>query len=307
MMALRLVSWLSTRPALQLRKLYGARPIMIATENFHTGTRSWALATLMNQFGEKGMSRINTILYSRSLSCARTHSLNFCICLLKNKYDIGSFPQNMDARDAWDDDVFKHQRGLMYATEESDCIDKVCCGRWRAFTMDVHLGHSDDQPKVLRYRRPFRCPLVCCCFMPWPQEIHTLNTDERAIGKTTQDWRCLSAMCGKFYWKVSDSSGATTHVLERDVCCNENCFAPSCCCAIHKMNIKDPSEQQIVGSLENIFPGCTLRTLICGNMIDNYRLTFPTSASPEDKANILGALILIDFMIFANADEDRQS
>jgi len=40
-------------------------------------------------------------------------------------------------------------------------------------------------------------------------------------------------------------------------------------------------------------------------MIDNYRLTFPTAATPEDKANILGALLLIDFMIFANADEDR--
>jgi hypothetical protein len=106
---------------------------------------------------------------------------------------------------------------------------------------------------------------------------------------------------------VNDANGATTHVIEQDVCCNANCLAPTCCCPIHKLNIKDPSEERVVGSVENIFPGCSIRTLFCSNLIDNYRLTFPTNATPEDKANILGALFLIDYMVFANADEDRQS
>ena len=96
-------------------------------------------------------------------------------------------------------------------------------------------------------------------------------------------------------------------MIERDVCCNANCLAPTCCCPIHKLNIKDSSEQNVVGSLENIFPGCSLRTLCCGNLIDNYRLQFPATASAEDKANILGALFLIDYMIFANASEDQHN
>jgi hypothetical protein len=231
---------------------------------------------------------------------------NFCICLLRNKYDIGSVPQNMDQHEAWPDSVFKHQRGLLYLEEESECMDKFCCGRYRAFTMRTHLGSSDDQPEVLRYKRPFKCPLVCCCLMPWPQEIETINpATNQTIGRTVQDWRCMSALCGRFYWRVSDSTGATSHVLEQNVCCNENMFAPSCCCKIHKLDIKDPSEQHVIGTVENIFPGCTLRTLLCGRMIDNYRLTFPTNASPEDKANLMGALILVDYMIFANADDDQ--
>jgi hypothetical protein len=234
---------------------------------------------------------------------------NFCVCLLRNKYDIGSLPLNMDPHEAWPDDVFKHQRGLLYAKEESDVLCKICCHRFRAFELKTYLGSNDDQGdhgEILRYRRPFKCPLTCCCFMPWPQEIHTIvpSTNEE-LGSTVQDWRCMAALCGKFYWRVQDRNGSTTHIIERDVCCNENCFAPNCCCPIHKLNIKDPSEERVVGTVENIFPGCTLRTILCGRMIDNYRLSFPTNASPEDKANILGALFLVDYMVFANADDDR--
>jgi hypothetical protein len=65
---------------------------------------------------------------------------NLCICMIKNKYDIGSFPQNMDAREAWEDDVFKHQRGLMYATEESECIDKVLLWTFSRFYNAHPLG-----------------------------------------------------------------------------------------------------------------------------------------------------------------------
>jgi len=233
---------------------------------------------------------------------------NFCICCIENNYDIGSFPENMDRHEAWPDSVFKHHRGLMYAKEHSDMCDKFLCRRYRAFHMKIHHGSSSDGKEILHFNRPFKCPLVCCCIMPWPQEIKTLDAQTGVeLGKTVQDWRCGSACCGRFYWKVYDQAGTVSHVLEQDVCCNENCFAPSCCCQIHKINIKDPHEKDIIGTAENIFPGCTLRTLICGRMIDNYRLTFPTNATSEDKANLLGALILVDFMVFANADDDKNA
>jgi hypothetical protein len=46
-----------------------------------------------------------------------------------------------------------------------------------------------------------------------------------------------------------------THVLKRDVCCNENCFAPSCFCKTHRIQILDASETYTVGHMDNIFPG----------------------------------------------------
>jgi len=231
---------------------------------------------------------------------------NLIPCMLKNKYDIGSFPMNMDQREPWPDSVFKHQKGLLYATEDSTCIDKCCCGRYRAFTMLTYHGSTDSQPPILRYHRPFKCPIVCCCWMPWPQELHTVNpVTNQEIGQITQDWRCMSAVCGKFYWRVSNGTGTLTHVIEQNLCCNANCFAPSCCCPIHRFDIMDASEQNVIGTIENIFPGCSLRTLFCSALIDNYRLTYPTQATPEDKANLLGAVILIDFMVFERATEEN--
>lgn len=232
---------------------------------------------------------------------------NLCVCLLRNKYDIGAFPQGLDPSQPWEDDVFKNQRGLIHAQEESECIDKVCCHRWRAFTMRLHMGQDQHGPEVLRFERPFKCPLLCCCFMPWPQEINAINpqTGEK-LGTVKQDWRCCSALCGKMYWKAYDGTGQVTHVFERDVCCNSNMCAPSCCCEIHRINIKDRDEQETVGMVENIFPGCSCRTLCFGNMIDNYRMTFPQNASPEEKATLLSGLMLIDYMIFANADDNQQ-
>jgi len=232
---------------------------------------------------------------------------NLCVCLLRNEYDIGPLPPGMDPTAPWEDDVFKQQKGLMYAKEESECMDKVCCHRWRAFTMRLHMGRDSAGPEVLRFERPFKCPIHCCCYMPYPQEINALNpmTGEM-IGTVKQDWRCCDALCGKFYWKAYDSVGQVTHVFERDVCCNENCFAPSCCCEIHRIDIKDPSETQTLGAVENIFPGCSIRTLCFGNLIDNFRLTYPQQATPEEKATLLAGLMLIDYMIFANADDNQQ-
>lgn len=231
---------------------------------------------------------------------------NLCVCTLKNKYDVGEFPQGLDVTQPWSDDIFKQQQGLLLMNEESECCDKICCLNYRKFRMGVHLGHNKGDPEILRFDRPFKCPLVCCCYMPWPQEIRTSDPRTNApLGHVQQDWRCLEAICGKQYWKVYDASGTVTHVIRRDICCNSNMCAPSCCCEIHRLDITDPSEQAVVGSIENIFPGCSCRTLCCGNLIDNYRLTFPTNATPHQKANLLAGLILVDYMVFSNVDEDK--
>lgn len=238
----------------------------------------------------------------------RLRIANLCPCMLQNKYDIGQFPAGLDPAEPWEDGVFKHQRGMMYAEEHSDVPDKVCCGRWRKFNMSIHAGTDASGPEIVRLERPFKCPCHVCCYMPWPQEIRVKDPRTGGeLGHTKQDWRLLPKLCGKEYWKTYDNNGDVNYVIERDICCNKNMCAPNCLCPIHRIDIKNADETEVVGHLENIFPGCSLRTLCFGNLIDNYRLTFPADATPHQKANLLAGLMLVDFMIFANADDDKNN
>lgn len=235
---------------------------------------------------------------------------NLFACCMRNEYDIAAFPAGQDANEPWEDPVFRTavSNPLGYGHEDSDLMCKLCCNNFRAFKMNVFTGNSTDGAVLMNFDRPFKCPVICCCMVPWPQEITTYaGAGESAkIGMVKQDWRCIPAVCGKTYFKVYDATDQPKYVVEHDVCCNANCFAPSCICKVRKLDIKDAADEtRVVGSIENIFPGCTFRSLCCGNLIDNYRLTFPTDASPEDKANLLAALMLVDFMLFSNAGNDE--
>lgn len=228
--------------------------------------------------------------------------LKNCIpCLNKSAYDVGTFPQGLDPTGEWEDDVFANARGHMTASEESDCFCRWYCGNFRAFTMHVFGGPQAQNNEILTMQRPFKLPCLPCCY---PQRIENNDAKTGAkIGVVEQDFRCVQEFfCGKSYWKVYDKNDNTKYVIERDVCCNKNMCAPSCCVPIHRFDIYDKDEQQVVGSLENIFPGCNLRLCFHG-LIDNYRLTFPKDATPEDKANLFAATLLVDYMVFSNKDD----
>jgi len=74
-------------------------------------------------------------------------------------------------------------------------------------------------------------------------------------------------------------------------------FAPSICCPVRTIDILTPDENETkVGSIVNVFPGCNIRAW--RGTADNYILNFPEAASPTDKLNLLGALVLVEYMVF---------
>lgn len=178
--------------------------------------------------------------------------------------------------------------------------------------MTIHEGSNEHAPVAYSLDRPCKCTMVLCCFMINPQQIHTHNLKTGQpihVGKVEQDWRCLPALCGKRYWKAYDSAGAVQYVLKDDLCANgcNNAFAPSCCCKVHHTSIMDAAEVQEVGSVQNIFPGCSCRSLLCSALIDNYKLNLPSDANADARANLLAGLFLVDFMKFNNNDNKNDN
>jgi len=139
--------------------------------------------------------------------------------------------------------------------------------------------------------------------------VLTVKDDQgNEVGKVQQHWDCLKAMCNKTYHKVYDKAGEEQYVMERDMCFNSNCGNMLCPCIfpVHHFGIFKPGNlEEEVGSLENIWPGCNFQGL-CKPDADNYKLTFPTEATPDQKALLLGATMLVEFMHFEKGSEDSE-
>lgn len=229
----------------------------------------------------------------------------FCPALQKrNKYKIVALANadDPDFNGQWDDKKFKSLPHVMSAKEESDFLCRCCCMNNREFNMDITAEQPGADPVVFKFFRPFKCSIFCCCMLINPQEIQVNDGAGSPLGVVTQDFRCMPACCGKFYWKVADASGADQYLIEDNRCCNANMFAPSCCCPVHHFDIYAGSEPgDPVGSIENIFPGCNLRA--CAQT-DSYKLNFPSGATANQKALLLGGLMLLEYMLFEKSSED---
>lgn len=229
----------------------------------------------------------------------------FCPALQKrNKYKIAVLADvnNPEFDQKWSDSTFKSLPDAMKAKEESDFCCRVFCMNMREFTMDISGGDN----VVYKIHRPFKCSIYCCCILLNPQELTISDDQGNVIGRTVHDFRCMPACCGKTYLNVEDKDGAVQYQIEHNVCCNANMLNPAypCCFPINHFGIYNADMTQEVGSLENIFPGCNFRGL-CAPEADNYKLTFPTDATPDQKAMLLGSTMLIEFLFFEKSAEDE--
>jgi len=228
----------------------------------------------------------------------------FCPMLEKrNKYKIAKLTdlENADFIEGWNDKEFKKQPHVFTAKEESSCFCRVCLMNMREFDMEIKAEQPGKDPVAYQLHRPFKCTLNCCCFLLNPQEIQVNDDSGNNIGKVVQDWRCIDAMCGKTYWKVLNKDDNTEYIIQNNQCCNANMCAPTLCCPVREFGIYDAQEANVVGSLQNLFPGCNLRGCLA---TDSYKLSFPTDATPDQKALLLGGAFLIEYMLFEKSDNE---
>lgn len=217
----------------------------------------------------------------------------------RNKYKVANLPTTEP--EEWTDDAFKSQlkKGhLLTLKEESGCCMRQCCRPRHSFKIKVKGGDDSnaDGQTMGEFDRPFQCSMICCFWLICPQVL-TATANGKETGKVIHHWPCINNifLCHR-YWRVVDGSGKDVYMIYDNSCCNSNLFAPNCCCKVHTIDIMTPDMTTKVGSIKNIWPGCNLRGCIA--TADNYVMTFPENASPEDKFNLLGALVLIEYMLF---------
>jgi len=220
----------------------------------------------------------------------------------RNKYQVATKPHDKgDSPQEWQDETFKKQLKhghLLTMKEESECCQRQLCRPRHSFSIKIKGG---DDTKVEgetlgEFERPFKCTLLCCCTLFNPQVL-TASVKGKVTGRTIQHWPCMNNVfvCHR-YWRVVDADGKDKYMIRDDFCCNQNMCAPSICCPARTLDILTPDMTTKVGSIVDVFPGCNLRG--CIGTADNYILNFPTDATPTDKFNLLGALILIEYMVF---------
>jgi hypothetical protein len=77
---------------------------------------------------------------------------------------------------------------------------------------------------------------------------------------------------------------------------------PNCCCREFEFTIETPDGTDTGASIKNVFPGCNFRGLC--TRADNLQVAFPPTASPEQRAVLLGATFFIDYLFFEKAVKD---
>jgi hypothetical protein len=77
----------------------------------------------------------------------------------------------------------------VFINQESECLERVCCGPCRTLTLKVHFGADRNAPLMLNMHKPFHCQ--CCCF--FRPTMFITDGAEQNLGRVTDpcNWNCM--------------------------------------------------------------------------------------------------------------------
>ena len=247
----------------------------------------------------------------------------FAACEKKMSYSAGSLQDQPPGQHLKDEDLLRLLApGNFEIREESSCLCRYCLHQMREAklgyfaprTVPAHaagdglwegglagFGWPEGEQPGLVFERPFKCTLCCCCCLLNPQEMRTLDGGQ-PIGGTVMEWECCMALCPYKRFAVHDARGEKEFEVHVPLLCADgcrNCCAPTCFNPVFHMPLTTAGSKEPVGSLENHWPGCNCRGLCSAGMANNnYVVRFPPQATAAQKARILSALHLVDFLWF---------
>lgn len=204
----------------------------------------------------------------------------------------------------------------LYILEESNCCLRICLQDGRPMVLKVSAGAEAGGAPVVEYRKPCGCPVMftfhtdsgqvdcpCCCMLP---EVTAFTPAGQEINKTR--YNCdLCLYVPKFMYS---EAGKDIYKIRPETCCGGCCMVCQCgknCYRIPFYFYDPVTGEKIQGKqagqepqITKVFAGMKKE---CCSTADNFIIAFPDGASPERKAGLLGATMLVDFVFF----EGRQA
>jgi hypothetical protein len=214
-------------------------------------------------------------------------------CEQQNEYQIFNLDRNGEKRGT---PIYKAKEKSTWCAR--NCLQADC----RPFKMLVsekdYLNPDGDETPVLKFNRECRCTFYCFN-RPELTIEHFIQGQEVYIGKIRQPWMCMNLQVN-----VHDESDALKYKVNGS-CCQLGiwCHWPCEPCQTVDFDVYDAGGEK-VGSLQKRTAGC-LKSAISDTA--NFATFFPANATPNDKALLLAAIIMLDFSYFEEKPQNGDS
>lgn len=181
---------------------------------------------------------------------------------------------------------------VYYALEESDMCQRQCCGPQRGFIYHVT---DNMQQEVFRIRREFRCCTGCfwCCCDSCYYFASVEDRNGQVLGHVSNLQFCCSPLFG--IWDANKSLVAEV----RGPCCP---CQTVCCTNDIEFPIFDTKSNGQIGKISKQWPGL-LKEMFTDS--DNFRVSFPVEADVKNKALMIGAIFIIDMMLYEKQQNNQ--
>ncbi|CAK78558.1 unnamed protein product (macronuclear) [Paramecium tetraurelia] len=149
---------------------------------------------------------------------------------------------------------------------------------------------SSDQT-ILKFKREYQCT-CCCCNRPRLEVYYVENAQNKLLGYIIDPIYCCRIGCN-----ILDSDNQLRYMIKASTC--QSYFWCRCPCSIEcnkiGFDIKLPTGEVVAPMLKQVKTCCNTDSF---SICDNISAMFPQKATTEDKALILAATIMIEFMYF---------
>jgi hypothetical protein len=170
----------------------------------------------------------------------------------------------------------------------------------------LNLNQFDDNTQTIAWMdRPYAC--TCCCLARPEMTVYwgSIDNTSNVIGKIREPCKCIDIQMD-----MMDFAGNGRYSVLADGCqCGICCGGTPCgrCSEvmfpIFKYNQESKEYANRQGSIQRKFNGC-MKSIATD--ADNFEITFPQDASPEDKLMMIATALMIDFRYY-NEDPDDNS